>query len=145
MKPPAKKTRHKLSVDDSNSDQYIGLASPEADYKVSLLINQELGINLKSSSPVIKTANEKEISFSKFSCDSKYTETYYELISNQSGKETLLSKIPSLDYILRIKGTPGTEAIDNIIRKIRNIKEITGVFVLDKKRQIENSVLKILT
>ncbi|MFO7851177.1 MAG: IPExxxVDY family protein [Bacteroidota bacterium] len=145
MKPPAKKTRHKLSVDDSNSDHYIGLVSPEADYKVSLLINQELGINLKSTRPVIKTINKKEISFSKFSCDSKYTEASYELISNRFGKETLLSKIPSLDYILRIKGTLDTDTIDNIIRKIRNIREITGVFLLDKRKQIEDSVLKILT
>ncbi|MEA1886025.1 MAG: IPExxxVDY family protein [Bacteroidota bacterium] len=145
MKSPSKKTRHKLSVDDNNSDQYIGLVSPEADYKVSLLINQQLGINLRSTRPVIKTANKKEISFSKFSCDSEYTETSYELISNRSGKETLLTKIPSLDYILRIKGIPASVTIDGIINKIRNIREITGVFVLDRKKQIENSVLKILT
>ena len=144
MKPPVKKTRHKLSIDDHNSDQYLGLVSPEADYKVSLLINQEIGISLRSNNPVIKTIDKKEIRFSRFTSDSKFCEASYELIRNRSGKETLLNKIPSLDYILRIKDVTSTETIDNIIRKIRNIREITGVFVLDKNKQIEYSVLQIL-
>ncbi len=144
MKSPAKKTRHKLSLDIHSSDQFIGLVSPEADYKVSLLINNALDLNLRSNNPVIKTIDKKEILFSRFTSDSKFSESSYELIRNRTGKQTLLNKIPSLDYILRIKDVSDSETIDNIIRKIRTIREITGVFILDKKSQIESSVLKIL-
>ncbi|MBN1388265.1 MAG: IPExxxVDY family protein [Bacteroidales bacterium] len=144
MKPPAKKTLHKLAVDISNSDQFLGLVSPEADYKVSLLINEALGINLRSNSPVSKTIDKKEIRFSRFTSDSKFSEVAYELIRNRSGNNTLLNKIPSLDYILRIKEIPDNETLNNIIHKIRSIREITGVFILDKKKQVESSVLKIL-
>ena len=144
MKSPAKKTRHKLRVDVHISDQFIGLVSPEADYKVSLLINNALGLNLKSNNPVIKTVDQKEILFSRFTSDSKISESSYELIRNRTGKQTLLKKIPSLDFILWVKDVSDSETIDHIIRKIRSIREITGVFILDKKKQIESSVLKIL-
>ena len=144
MKPAAKKTRHKLSVDIGKSDQFLGLVSPEADYKVSLLINEVLGINLRNNSPVIKTIDKKECRFSRFTSDSKFSEVSYELIRNRSGKNTLLNKVPSLDYILRIKDISDTETLDTLIRKIRTIKEITGVFILDKKKQIESYLLKML-
>jgi len=144
MKSPIKKTRHKLTVDIYKSDQFIGLVSPEADYKISLLINDALGIKLKADNPVNKTVDKKEIPFSRFTSDLKFSESSYELIRNRAGKQTLLNKIPSIDYILRIKDVSDTETIDQVIRKIRTIREITGVFVLDKKKQIESSFLKIL-
>ncbi|MBS0009925.1 MAG: IPExxxVDY family protein [Bacteroidales bacterium] len=144
MKPPSKKTRLKLKLDNNDEDQFLGLVSAEADYKVSLLINQGLGLNLKSTSPVVKTVNKNEISFSRFTSDSKYSEIVYELISNDAGKEKLLSRIPSIDYILRIKGVSNKETIEDIIRKIRNIGEITGVFTLDKNSRMENNFLKII-
>jgi len=144
MKAPVRKTRHKLIIEDSDPELFIGLVTAEADYKVSLLINKKLGINFRNNDPVIKTVNENDVSFSRFTSDSRYTDIVYDLISNDSGKEKLITKIPSLDYLLRIKGTNDSVTIDTIIRKIRTIGEITGVFVLDKNRQIETAVLQII-
>ncbi len=144
MKAPPKKTRHKLIVDDHDPDQYLGLASAEADYKISLILNMELGLNLKSSTPVIKTIDNKETKFSKFTSESKYSKTVYELISNDSGREKLFSKIPSFDFILRIKDIDSERAIEQIINKIRKIKEITWVFRIDKDTQIDKSVLQAI-
>ena len=144
MKAPSKKTRLKLKPDINDEDQFLGLVSAEADYKVSLLINQSLGLNLKSNSPVVKTVNKNDIFFSRFTSDSKYSEIVYELISNDAGKEKLLSRIPSIDFILRIKGVSNKETIEDIIRKIRNIGEITGVFTLDKNSRMENNFYKII-
>jgi len=144
MKAPPKKTRHKLSVNDHNSDQYLGLASAEADYKISIILNTELGLKFKSSTPVIITIDRKETKFTRFTSESKYSETVFELISNDSGREKLMSKIPSIDFILRIKGMDSKDTLEQIINKIRRIKEITWVFKIDKDTQIENSVLQIL-
>ncbi|HDZ41267.1 MAG TPA: IPExxxVDY family protein [Bacteroidetes bacterium] len=144
MKTPQKKIRHKLSVKDHDSDLYLGLASAEADYRVSLLLNKELRLNFKSSTPVTKALNKRESSFSRFTSESGYSETSYELISNDSGNDKLIPRIPSIDYILRIKGLNPALSTDKIISQIRQIKEITGVFKLDKDTQIDNSVLQIM-
>ncbi|MDT8400650.1 MAG: IPExxxVDY family protein [Bacteroidales bacterium] len=144
MKTPQKKIRHKLSATDHDSDVYLGLASAEADYRVSLLLNKELGLNLKSNTPVVRNLNLRESNFSRFTSESRYSETLYELISNDSGNDKLIPKIPSIDYILRIKSLSAAESTDRIIGKIRQIREITGVFKLDKETQIDNSVLQIM-
>lgn len=144
MKSPARKIRHKLSVGNDDSDRYIGIVSTEADYRISLIMNRELGLKLKNSNPVIKSSDKKETQFSRFTSVSDYSDISYDLISNNSGREKLFSKLPALDYILIIKGVTDNDARDKLIKKIRNIGEITAVFVLDKKKQLENSVLQII-
>lgn len=144
MKSPGKKLRHKLNIDDNISDLYIGIVTAEADYRISLLLNRELGISLRSTKPLIKDINKKEIMFSRFSAESKYTETLYDLFSNGRGSEKLLSRLPSIDYLLRIKNTEEKENSEMIIAKIRDIKEVTGVFILNNEKHIESKVLEIL-
>jgi len=144
MKAPQKKTRHKLKVEADDPDHYLGLASAEADYRISLILNKELGLNLRSKTPVIKFIDDKEISFPRFTSSSKYNETIYDLISNESEKEKLFPRIPSIDFILRIRNLPSTEAIENVISRLRQIREITGVFPLERSRQLDASVLQII-
>lgn len=144
MKSPPKKTRHKLIVEDHEPDHYLGLASAEADYRLSLILNRELGLNLKSKTPVVKFVNDREISFPRFTSASKYNETIYELICNESEKDKLFPRIPSIDYILRIRNLPAADPVENIIMRLRQIREITGVFLLDKGKQLDNSVLQII-
>lgn len=144
MKSSARKIRHKLSAGNDDSDRYIGIVSAEADYRVSLIMNRELGLKLKNSSPVVKSTDKKETQFSRFTSVSDYSDTSYDLISNNSGREKLFGKLPALDYVLIIKGVTDNDARDKLIEKIRNIGEITAVFVLDKNKQLENSVLQII-
>jgi len=144
MKSPGKKLRHKLNIDNNISDLYIGIVTTEADYRISLLLNRELGISLRSTKPLIKTVNKKEIMFSRFSSESKYTEILYDLFSNGRGSEKLLTKLPSIDYLLRIKNTEEKENGEMIIQKIREIKEVTGVFILNNEKHIESKILEII-
>ncbi len=144
MKSPAKKIRHKLRVDNDNSDRYIGMVTAEADYRISLIINRELGLKLRNSNPVIKSTDKKEIQFSRFTSVSDYSDISYDLISNNSGREKLFNKLPAFDYILIIKGVPDNETRDKLTQRIRNIGEITAVFVLDNNKQLENSILQTI-
>ncbi|MDZ7740046.1 MAG: IPExxxVDY family protein [Bacteroidales bacterium] len=144
MKSLEKKIRHKLRVDTDDSDRYFGIVSTEADYRISLIMNRELGLKLKNSDPVTKSTDKKEIQFSKFTSVSDYSDISWDLISNNSGREKLFSKLPALDYILIIKGVEDDETGHKLTHSVRNIKEITAVFVLDKNRQLENSILQII-
>lgn len=144
MNSPGKKIRHKLSVDRDESDSYIGIVSAEADYRISLIMNRELGLKLRNSRPLIKSTDKGEIQFSRFTSVSDYSDNSYDLINNNSGRHKLFNKLPALDYVLRIKGIPDNEIRDRLIQRIRNIGEITAVFVLDKNRQMESSVLQLI-
>lgn len=144
MKASSKKIRHTLSVDNDRTDHYIGLVSTEPDYKVSLLINKKLGINLKSDSDVIKPVKGKEVVFARFAYGSEYSDMAFDLINNYAGKEKLFGRLPSVDFILRIRGTSNYEYIDELSQKLRKIKNLTGVFVLDRDKQLDNTTLQII-
>ena len=144
MRSPQKKTRHRLRVETDDPEHYLGIASAEADYRISLVLNTELGLNLKSKTPVIKFIDNKEISFSRFTSASRYNETIYDLISNESEKEKLFPRIPSIDFILRIRNLPSADPLENIVSRLRQVREITGVFMLERGRQLDNSVLQII-
>ncbi|HKL67339.1 MAG TPA: IPExxxVDY family protein [Bacteroidales bacterium] len=144
MKASSKKIRHTLNVDNDRTDHYIGLVSTEPDYKVSILINKKLGINLKSDSGVIKPVKGNEVVFARFAYSSEYSDIVFDLINNYTGKEKLFVRLPSVDFILRIRGTNNYEYIDELSQKLRKIKNLTGVFVLDCDKQLDYPTLQII-
>lgn len=135
------KKRHKLIDDNSRPDYYLGLVSAEADYKVSLIINDNLNLKLRSNDPVSLSAGTRLINYPRFSSRQRYSEIEYDLISNRNAKDVLMPRIPSIDFILRIRGLHKEEELYSISNKLRELKEITGVFRLDRQSQLEESIL----
>lgn len=110
----------------------LGIASSEPDYRLSLLLNKTLGTSLRNVSPVIKTSDTgTEQMFSKFSCTLVNPELVFDLISNRSGKDFLIRKFKNIDYIIQIYGFEDDYDATGMIRSLREIKNITGVFILD--------------
>ncbi len=141
MKTSSRKTRHKLKLNNDTNSHYIGIASTEPDYRICILINDKLGFNLKSSVPLVKNIRDKEIAFSRFSSSSDYTEINFDLISNYSGNNILMSKLSSIDYIIRINGMNDINYLKELNSRLREINEITGVFTLDEKKHLDKQVI----
>lgn len=144
MKPPVKKTKHKLLVDTEEEWYFIGLVSAEADYRTSIILNKHLNISLKNNNSIIIRIKNRETNFSRFSSESKYSELSYDLISNKSKHEHLLPKFPNLDFILRISGVHDHDIVNEVVSKIRDTKEITGVFILDKEILMDYNIHQII-
>lgn len=133
MKPSGKKSFHKLIIDDKFDHQFFGLVCHEPDYKTSLVLNKKLSINLSSSEPVLLNT-PGEVSFSRFTARSRYTDLSYQLVSNKSLNNTLSKNFPSLDYIFVICGSLNNDIVEETQNKIREIEEITAVFILDQNK-----------
>ncbi|HUS85757.1 MAG TPA: IPExxxVDY family protein [Bacteroidales bacterium] len=142
MRSQVKKTRHKLNVSYDSSDILLGLVTAEADYKISLLLNNILNIKLKSLNPV---SSEPQFDgtdlYTRFHYSPEYNDLIYYLVSNKSNRLPLNRKFPNIDYFLFIKNISSTSDVDEIIRKTRDLKEITAVFQLDYDFLLEEKVL----
>jgi len=136
--------KHKLIIDGDHGDCFLGMAIAEPDYRVSLLLNNSLGIKLKSVDPVVAEQSNNSVSFSRFYSVSRFNNTCYDLISNRSSSHKLIPKLPKIDYLLRISGEDSLELVEMIMRKIRSIEEITGVFLLDNDLIYENKIQQLI-
>jgi hypothetical protein len=145
MKPSGRKVKHKLLLEEEPNDRFIGLVSGDADYQVSMYLNQKLNINLKSSNPVgLKTNQGNEVFFSRFTSSSTFNDLTIDLISNRSGKEFLTKKYQDLDYILKLKSSTINESFPEIVNNIRTIDGIIAVFLLEDKLQLEENILELI-
>lgn len=133
MKPSGKRSFHKLVIDDTFDHQFFGIVSHEPDYKTSLEINRKLNINLTNDEPAPSGSTDGVI-FSRFTAKSKYNDLSYQLVSNKSDSYTLSKNFPALDFLFVICGSLNKDIVQETQNSIRNIKEVTAVFILDKDK-----------
>jgi len=132
MKSIQKITRVQLKIDHEEEIILLGLVSSDADYKLSLTLNKQLGISLKNVSPVkIKSETGSEVVFSRFSDSSASPELIYTLISNRSGKYFLLKKLKNVDYILQIYDSENNNTIESITNVLRKTDSVNAIFNID--------------
>lgn len=140
MKSSGKKSLHKLVIDDEYDHQFFGLVTHEPDYKTSMVLNKKLNINLSNDEPVSPDII-KEVTFSRYTGESKYNDLSYQLLSNKSDSATLSKYFPALDYLFLICGSLNTNMVEDIQQKIREIKEITAVFILEKEKVYDEYII----
>ena len=132
MKGQKKITKVRLQIDNTNDFIILGLVSSEPDYRLSLILNQTLGLSLKNFEAVNITGEEGyNLQFSRFRGTDNLSERSYTLVCNRSGKNFLIRKLKNIDFLLHIHDP---ECIDNDIRLISDLKaipEITAVFTID--------------
>lgn len=132
MRNIRKVTRVKLQVDNVNDYILIGLVSSEADYKLSLTLNKKFKISLKNISPIkLNESSGTELQFSRFSDTSQSPDRIFNLFSNRTGKNFLISKLRNIDYILLIHDPDNKPVISDITTTLREIAGITAVFNID--------------
>lgn len=132
MKSRQKITRVQLESETRNDYSLLGIVSAEPDYRLSLSINKALRISLKNDKPLEVTGLKKgEQHFSKFTDHSVGHEISYNLISNKSGNEFLLSRLKKIDYIFQVYSPENDFELPAICASLRAIESITAVFVLD--------------
>ena len=135
MKQSQKITKIRLETPQYESQSLFGIVSHEPDYKLSLALNQKLGISLKHSDPIIiHDDSGNEHSFSRFTTQlASPDEIAYTLISNRSGALFLLKKLKNIDYLFHIHNSYGSESETEISATLRDTGSINAVFQIDIK------------
>jgi len=129
MKNPKKITRVQLSINEDDEPFVFGIVSSDPDYKLSLKLNNKLGVSLKNILPV-ETGNpeEKVELFSRFSDTSNSPDSSLFLVSNRSGNNFLIRKLKNIDFILVIHDHVNIYSQEIITEKIKEIDSVTAVF-----------------
>jgi hypothetical protein len=132
MKSGKKITRVRLQVDASNDLVLLGLVSSDPDYKLTLAVNQSLGLSLKNTDPVnILSEEGNELQFSRFIYIDIVTERSFALISNRCGKYFLIKKLRNIDYLFQVHDAEGISDNKQLISGLKSIGAITAVFSID--------------
>lgn len=144
MKSTGKKSMHKLIIDDQSNHHFLGIATNEPDYKLSLRINEVLNISLKSDTTV-EPYPDADKQFARFTSRSGSDEPDYQLVKNHNGNNVLSKNYNPIDYIFLISLELQDDGVYKIREKILSIPEVTAVFQLDNdKLNNEYLILQIM-
>lgn len=126
-----KKTVHTIAGEESAEFCFLGVVSAEPDYRLSVLINRHLGADLRKCDEEIAVHTG-----SGRACFSRFTTVPPELslVSNRSQGQILLRKLKKIDFFLIICGDPGREKTEHLAATLREIPEITAVFVFESSK-----------
>jgi hypothetical protein len=134
MSNSQKITRIRLSVNEQDLPMFLGIVTPDPDYKLSLKLNKKLTISLKNGDPVeIQDEHGNGFTFSRFADVSEADGRNFLLVSNRSEKNFLLKKLKNIDYLLIIHDASGSLKMEQIMLQVREIDSVTGVFNIELK------------
>jgi hypothetical protein len=123
-----------LTLSGDKEFKIIGIASHLSDYKLSWLLNEELNFSFRQTEDInIEAAKDPEShKFSTYKYEVGSSELY-SLISNRSGMMILVKSLKNIDYILKIEGKVSTSLLNDLIEKIKKIKNILTAFEIDQQ------------
>ena len=145
---------YKLDIDDFSEIDYdlIAINTTIEDYLLAFRINQRLKLTLsRGKSDIISVNNAGEVAFSRYGFEDEDQDLYWSLVQNQKWLETtesdsslfdhaqqkvyLLPEFKNVDYFLKIEGAEFEEdEIQDIISQIKNINNVSAVFMVDVNR-----------
>jgi hypothetical protein len=118
----------KLSYDTDNI-HILGLITSAHDIQLTLAINQCLHIKLSRNISVMNKLLLPPEGFSSFLfVEERYSLQYfYILFLNRLKGYSLFSSFPQFDYIFALMGGFSTVEINNVIKKLKRVNEITSI------------------
>lgn len=141
MSAAGKITRHTISVGENQEFFFLGIVSAEPDYRISVLINRHLGADLrKCDNEITVHSDSGKQSFSRFTT----VPPELSLVSNRSEGHILIGKLKKIDFFLLFCVKTEIRKTEELASKLREIPEITAVFVLDS-RKISDRNLPLMT
>lgn len=137
MNREKKITRHTIGSSESQPFSFLGVVSAEPDYRLSVMINRHLGTGLrKCTEDIIITTPTGTQSFSRFSPEDRA----FTLVSNRSSGTILLRKLKNIDYLMVPGGEHNKSDAEKLAALLRQIPEITAVFVFDSRDNSDRNI-----
>jgi len=122
---------HKLSEEDDF--KLIAIATHLNEYKISWLLNQEMGCKFQQSTDLLVIDHKTNLTtkFGVFVYEDG-SDSIFTLYQNKSGTELLLKTIKNIDFILKYQGQLSEIKIKYFIDELKKQKNILTVFEIDK-------------
>lgn len=137
VKETGKITKHVIARQEITDFFFLGIVTPEPDYRISVLLNKQLGISLHHDlEDLIVVPGEESQHFSVFTTSPQIL----SLVSNKSGGNYLLRQLKNIDFFLVIYGSPDRNKAESLASDIRKNKSVTAVFVFESSQVRDKSV-----
>ncbi len=138
MSNGGKITRHTIPGEETEEFLFLGVVSAEPDYRLSVLINRHLGTDLRKCDDEITVQTDSATpSFSRFTT----VPPELSLVSNRSEGYILLRKLKNIDFFLLFCRQTERQKTEELAATLREIPEITAVFVLDSRKITDRNLL----
>jgi len=137
MSPSKKITRHVIPSGETPAFFFLGIVSAEPDYRISVLLNRNLGSDFRRDPESITAISDK--GKNSFSCFIS-TRPPLKLVSNKNEKTMLLRRLGRIDFLLVMSVSPDRKKTDDLADIIRKIPEVTAVFVFDSRETSDRNV-----
>lgn len=133
-----KKKLHKLHEQDTPFE-VVAIVCPESHLKMSWLLNNSLGFELKEWTGVdINHKSENPLHVPSHRDEN----LMITLIKNRYEGVILIKSLPNVDFLLKIDGSRTSAEIKKIIKDIKSIPGVLGAILLDTKSMKELQILK---
>jgi hypothetical protein len=140
MSTGRKITRHTIAGEETPDFFFLGVVSSEPDYRLSVMINRHLATDLRKNTDDLAIRTDTgDQSFSRFTTVSHD----FSLISNRSEGNLLLRKLKNIDFFILLSGQADRQIAEKLAASLREIQEITAVFILHS-REISDKSLSLL-
>jgi hypothetical protein len=128
MNGKAKITRHAI-IDSGMPDFiFLGIVSAEPDYRLSVMLNRHLAIDLRhSQTDICEVRGKDETTWSRFTT----TPLTLSLVSNKSRGKILIRKLKNIDYLFVIHNAEDGKNAGALAAAVRKCPEVTAVFVFE--------------
>lgn len=137
MNNGGKITRHTIPEEEIKEFFFLGVVSAEPDYRLSVLINMHLGTDLRKCNDEISVQTDSgRPSFTRFTT----VPPEFSLVSNRSEGYILLRKLKNIDFFLLFCGHDDKQKTEELAATLREIPEITAVFVLDSRKISDRNI-----
>lgn len=125
----------KLDIDYAADYVVIGLVSYDSDYQLVHHINRALNTHFsKFDDFIFNEDNGLKPSYAWFFCYSEELKINTYLLANKHPQICLLPVYNKIDYFLIMENKIDKKQVNTIIKSIREIKSIGGVFSLDVRK-----------
>lgn len=140
MSTKAKITRHSITDAGKPFFLFLGIVSSEPDYRLSVMLNRHLAIDLRKSQTDIHQGKGKdEAAWSLFIT----TPLKLSLVSNKSTGKILVRKLKNIDYLLVLHDISDRKDAGALASSVRQCPEVTAVFLFDSL-EIDDRNLSLL-
>jgi len=142
-----KVTKIRLKTSQYKDIILFGIVSHEPDYKLSLALNQKIGILLKHSEPIIIYDDFGNAhSFSRFTTSTTQSDdAVYTLTSNRAGSFFMLKKLKNIDYLFHIHNSDNNDLKLKISAVLRETENIDAVFAIDTETINDKDIFYLIT
>lgn len=123
----------KLDIEYTPDFRLIGIFSPQKDYRLCWMLNNQLKTDLCRIPDFIYHPFKKAeaSSFAVYNYDSGMLRTRYLLLSNRASGGLLLPDPKNLDFLFLIWKPDTGQDIEHVLNHVRKLSAVQAAFVLD--------------